>query len=548
MNREIQISRSCLLAILALTYLTLGGCCPPFCPPEPVSTLSPPTVDPPLYECATALTVQGFVPGATIDVYADSTTHIGGDVSDAPWGQSFHVNPPLVAGQLITATQSIEGDTSQPSEAIEVISFFKNNPEGLSKPRLDTPLYDCGGAIGVRNLAKGGLLEVFADDSLVGQVNGCGSGQWLFVNPRFAENQKVYTVETLCDQVSPKSDEAAVGPAPTSLPAPTVGEIYEEGTRAVVHNIVNGAMVKVYNGTQQIAGHHCAGGGQIFRLNPPPNAGDTVTATQELCGQTSAPSDPTVVRPCSELPAPVLHPICRGDDSVGIAGAAVDAHIRVYADGDLIADGGGTIINLIRPVEWGEVITATQSLGTCTSPLSAGVTVGVDASPPYDPDFWNEPGIVRCNNCYNYGCNIKTDTFAQPGYASGVSHSTDCPSVGNAAKADGLVDTFIEKKCSGCSHLVALVIAPGTNPNEIKDYHWYRLDNNGRWSHKPGDTPATDRDASEALITDPETADRRYVYNNPEYEQDYVLDYRVFCGYYCVDRDSVTIAGWWSCD
>jgi hypothetical protein len=550
MNREIQIKKSCLLAILVVTYLTFAGCCPPFCPPEPreIVTLSPPTVDPPLYECATALTVQGFVPGATIDIYADGSTRIGGGVSDAPWGQSFSVNPALVAGQLITATQSFEGETSQSSEAVEVVSFIKTHPEGLPKPRLDTPLYECGGAVGVRNLAKGGLLEVFADDNLVGQVNGCGSGQWLFVNPRFAEDQKVYAVETLCDEVGPRSDEAAVGPAPTSLPAPTVDEVYEGGSRGVVHNIVNGAMVRVYNGTQQIAGHHCSGGGQIFRLNPPPNAGDTLTATQELCGQTSEPSDRTVVRPCSELPAPIVYPICHEDDSVSISGTAVDARIRIYADGEQIGDGGGTRVNLIRPVQWGEVITVTQSLGSCTSPPSAGITVGVDASPPYDPDFWNESSIVGCNNCYNYGCNIRTDTFAQPGYASSVSHSTDCPSVGDAAEADGLVSTYMEKKCSGCSHLVALVIAPGTERDEIKDYHWYRLDNNGRWSHKPGPTPATDRDASGATITDPETADRRYVYHDPEYDQDYILDYRIFCRYYCVDRNSVVIAGRRPCD
>ena len=34
------------------------------------------------------------------------------------------------------------------------------------------------------------------------------------------------------------------------------------------------------------------------------------------------------------------------------------------------------------------------------------------------------------------------------------------------------------------------VMAPGV------DYHWYRLGNDGYWSHKPGVTPATDVDDS----------------------------------------------------
>ena len=39
------------------------------------------------------------------------------------------------------------------------------------------------------------------------------------------------------------------------------------------------------------------------------------------------------------------------------------------------------------------------------------------------------------------------------------------------------------------------------------DYHWYRLDNNGTWSHKPGQTGATDLDDANRPITDPRTAD-----------------------------------------
>ena len=35
------------------------------------------------------------------------------------------------------------------------------------------------------------------------------------------------------------------------------------------------------------------------------------------------------------------------------------------------------------------------------------------------------------------------------------------------------------------------------------DYHWYRQDDTGYWSHKPGHTRATDRDASGNVIVDP---------------------------------------------
>ena len=38
------------------------------------------------------------------------------------------------------------------------------------------------------------------------------------------------------------------------------------------------------------------------------------------------------------------------------------------------------------------------------------------------------------------------------------------------------------------------------------DYHWYRLDDNGLWSHKPGQTPATDKDGKGQAILDPRDA------------------------------------------
>lgn len=147
--------------------------------------------------------------------------------------------------------------------------------------------------------------------------------------------------------------------------------------------------------------------------------------------------------------------------------------------------------------------------------------------PVYNPNAWNDNnGIQRNNNCYNYGCDIRTDTFAQPGEAHGIylgSNNLNCNDVLNAAIADGLVVVECDKGCgcSDCHHQVALVIWPGV------DYHWYRLDKDGKWSHKPGRTPATNLDNSGNLINDPRTADRG--------------DYTEFCGCFCVNKSKVSI-------
>lgn len=145
--------------------------------------------------------------------------------------------------------------------------------------------------------------------------------------------------------------------------------------------------------------------------------------------------------------------------------------------------------------------------------------------PQYEPAVWNEdPDIQHFNNCYNYACDMQTGTFAQPGRASGNMYtSIDCKEVGEGAVSDGLISTDCDVGCGciECCHKVALVIAPGW------DYHWYRLDRDGRWSHKPGGGAATNLDNSGNIITDPSTADGGA--------------YTVFCGCYCVCKKNVTI-------
>lgn len=135
--------------------------------------------------------------------------------------------------------------------------------------------------------------------------------------------------------------------------------------------------------------------------------------------------------------------------------------------------------------------------------------------PSYTPSFWNDGGTVQgANNCYNYGNNKRTDTFAQPGRASGAIYtSITCSAVEAGAIADGLEPLPASGVCKSSTCKVALVVGPGW------DYHWYRLDKNLMWTHKPGGTQATNLDNSNNPISNPETADRG--------------NYTDFCGYLC---------------
>lgn len=126
-------------------------------------------------------------------------------------------------------------------------------------------------------------------------------------------------------------------------------------------------------------------------------------------------------------------------------------------------------------------------------------------APAYNPGMWNVPNVQPYNNCYNYANNQITNTFAQPGRATGHPYTAlTCASVQPAAQSDGLVScpNFSGTLGPGQGWYVALVVWPNS------DFHWYRQDDVGCWSHKPGSTPVRNYDNAGQPITDPKTCDR----------------------------------------
>ncbi len=159
--------------------------------------------------------------------------------------------------------------------------------------------------------------------------------------------------------------------------------------------------------------------------------------------------------------------------------------------------------------------------------------------------MWNDAGtggaVQDNNNCYNYACNKPTGTFAQPGDASGkpIVGPLSCKSVTAAATSDGLAPQDCAKACPAGSYKVALVVDPiGFKADKLNpDFHWYRQDDNGNWSHKPGDGEATNVDSSGKPIVDPNKADRR----RPGKSGTLRAGYTDFCGCFCVNADPTKV-------
>ena len=134
-------------------------------------------------------------------------------------------------------------------------------------------------------------------------------------------------------------------------------------------------------------------------------------------------------------------------------------------------------------------------------------------NPVYEPERWNDDVLDKLeNNCYNYALDDLKDSFTQPGDIAGepIQYTWDInmDEILQASLNDGSVRKpgFWDKFGFGQYgyYRVYLVIDTGF------DYHWYRQDKGGGWSHKPGATSVINTDASGMLIYNPAKANHNY--------------------------------------
>ena len=165
-----------------------------------------------------------------------------------------------------------------------------------------------------------------------------------------------------------------------------------------------------------------------------------------------------------------------------------------------------------------------------SDPGSGGmVTGGYELA--YNPSYWNGSRI-KYANCYYYAMNVVSSSnninHQQPGYLAGnIYASLTGYNIFLAAKRDvPYFSNVVSIRSSSQTEVpgvkeykVALVIAPGF------DYHWYRQNPNGTWSHKRGQTAVTNVDASGYIISNPQTCNRKY---------SSIVNYTTFAGFYIV--------------
>lgn len=171
----------------------------------------------------------------------------------------------------------------------------------------------------------------------------------------------------------------------------------------------------------------------------------------------------------------------------------------------------------------------------------------------YEPSSWNNTVISQFlwfkhylrekANCYSYAVNAQINpttnslAFMQPGQANGVSISTNdllntnyvVSLIENDADVLGFRFESINSNetCPEDCYKVAFVIDNQYQSGDFYtyDYHWYRQNADGTWSHKPGPGPVTKFDNSGKIIMDPRTANRNAGDG---------LNYNLFVGFFII--------------
>ncbi len=168
---------------------------------------------------------------------------------------------------------------------------------------------------------------------------------------------------------------------------------------------------------------------------------------------------------------------------------------------------------------------------------SGGMTTG-GYELTYNPSYWNTTARKPKANCYTYALNFLTTSTnissQQPGVKGGSPFTSYTgPNIIAAVNCDiSVLSNMYSIRSSSADetpgyheYKIALVIDPG------HDYHWYRQNPDGTWSHKRGHTSVTKTDASGYYVYCPHSCNRNYG----------SLNYSTFAGYYIVKYNSSSI-------
>jgi hypothetical protein len=357
-------------------------------------SLSPPIIAHPVFECAEAVYVTGFMAHARVRVFANLSDLLAEE--EPPFGfATMTLKRSVKAGESLTATQEVNGQPSPHSGLPVIVQPLDGNRIRNTKPDIVEPLYECGRVVPVANLVPSTRLHVLENGAEIGQAAVAQTFHAVLTQPLKAGSQ-VSAVQVACEGTDheikgPASDFALPPPlpAPSPPPAPTVdaASLIPGNDVVTLTGLLVGAGVQIFDqGTLVSSGWLATADANWFPLDKR-LSNTPITATQELCGNVSPHSDPVV--PSGKLEAPqVLGPICVGARFVVVRNSTINATVLLLRNAQPMTHGGAAPGDLVlqlgqnASLNAGDVVTALQYMNGSISPTSGPVTVTTGLTEP----------------------------------------------------------------------------------------------------------------------------------------------------------------------
>lgn len=164
----------------------------------------------------------------------------------------------------------------------------------------------------------------------------------------------------------------------------------------------------------------------------------------------------------------------------------------------------------------------------------------------YEPISWTK--TENSHNCYAYAFNQHKD------------NKINYPQMGKFGVID-FTKHYNEDRDFGCSPYEYRILSDNPQVYKVKegvpckkgyyktyfvvapnkDFHWYRQDRNGIYSHKPGQLKIRNTDYSNKKIKNPIYANRSNIPSNNNKTNNEIIDYSIVCNTFCVPKNNIFI-------
>jgi pimeloyl-ACP methyl ester carboxylesterase len=319
----------------------------------------------PLYAGDTAVTTAMTVAGEVVEIRADGNTIGAGGAGGGD--AALNVDPPLVAGQHVTALVSL---CDEKKESLPLI--VGSRPDRVPPPAIE-PLFACATAVPVTGCLPGSRLRVFGSAGgatvLMGTARTFASGAVVGVVGLLQAGWRITATQEVGGTESLPSPAVTVEPGPSPKKPRIRQPLYPCAACVQVLEVLPGARVDVYGDGLWIGGADASGKSADVGVHPGLRPGSSITAVQTVCGKISGAASAKAESKDPKLPPPEIRPAFAGDSYVTVEGLVPGAVVEVEETsvyglviGSACAGSPGASVSLSVPLFAGAVLRARQRL------------------------------------------------------------------------------------------------------------------------------------------------------------------------------------------